>query len=323
MQDRNTSDFKIRIDEDPPEALYQEETGDLRVEKLRQRVTILFILIPCILGVILVAGYLDIKKRVTGMQDSGTREVRDLSKDFDQRLASLTAQYAKLEASLSDKFDIIDKSFATASVERKKAFSRIKKIDTAKADKRSQAAALEKQAVALGKIDQRFPALEASLKGTSAEIKALDDNLTKEIESLSLTVDNVIKDSITLKTALTEITTLKSSVARLSSSQKAHVERLDEGKVDQKKFELQRLRLETRYRELSQELTRIRKKLTGLERQMKALALRQSTPRTSAAPSPQKSASTKPETPGKVAPSTTPPQSSGMKPGTIEEQDIK
>jgi hypothetical protein len=61
MENNSPSNFKIRLDDDNPEAIFKEEMDDLRIEKLSQRLTIMTILVPILIGVILFIAYFDIK----------------------------------------------------------------------------------------------------------------------------------------------------------------------------------------------------------------------------------------------------------------------
>ena len=51
MAEENPPEFKFSADDQDPEAFYQEELKDLRVEKLSQRVTLLSILLPIIIAI--------------------------------------------------------------------------------------------------------------------------------------------------------------------------------------------------------------------------------------------------------------------------------
>ena len=70
IEENSNSRFQFSADDDEPEAIVQDELRELKIEKLGQRVTLLTILIPCMIGVILVITYLDIKDRVTRSYDT-------------------------------------------------------------------------------------------------------------------------------------------------------------------------------------------------------------------------------------------------------------
>ena len=80
------------MDTDGSESIYAEERNGLRLEKLAQRVTIISILLPVLIGIILVISYLDIKSRVSTLQDTGESAVQSLSKNLESRFSSLSVK---------------------------------------------------------------------------------------------------------------------------------------------------------------------------------------------------------------------------------------
>ncbi|RLB96073.1 MAG: hypothetical protein DRH90_24945, partial [Deltaproteobacteria bacterium] len=71
-ENRTPSTFKLGGDDQENDAVMQAELQELKIEKLGQRVMLLAILIPCMIGVILIISYLDIKDRVKRTQSTGT-----------------------------------------------------------------------------------------------------------------------------------------------------------------------------------------------------------------------------------------------------------
>ena len=61
MPKKRQPEFKMRMDNGDTESLFAEERSDLRLEKLTQKVTIISILLPILIGAILIISYLDIK----------------------------------------------------------------------------------------------------------------------------------------------------------------------------------------------------------------------------------------------------------------------
>ena len=121
MKEENPPEFKFNSDDQDPDIMYQEELKELRVEKLGQRITLMAILLPCLLGVILYFGYRDLTGRVSKSQDSGSleiqrlsSEVETLSKQFNDKLinfsTTLSTQDKDFETTLSEKISAINKS---------------------------------------------------------------------------------------------------------------------------------------------------------------------------------------------------------------------
>ena len=84
MAEENPPEFKFSADDQDPEAFYQEELKDLRVEKLSQRVTLLSILLPIIIAIAIFFAYRDLTGRVSRTQDAGAMEVQRISRQLDE-----------------------------------------------------------------------------------------------------------------------------------------------------------------------------------------------------------------------------------------------
>ena len=112
IEENNNSRFQFSADDDEPEAIVQDELRELKIEKLGQRVTLLTILIPCMIGVILVITYLDIKDRVTRSYDTGAIGVQKLSKDLASKFSSLSLEQAKINDIQAKTIPELEKSAA-------------------------------------------------------------------------------------------------------------------------------------------------------------------------------------------------------------------
>jgi chromosome segregation ATPase len=112
IEKNDNSRFQFSSDNDEPEAILQDELRELKIEKLGQRVTLLTILIPCMIGVILVITYLDIKDRVTRSYDTGAIGVQKLSKDLASKFSSLSLEQAKIKDIQAKTIPELEKSAA-------------------------------------------------------------------------------------------------------------------------------------------------------------------------------------------------------------------
>ena len=107
-EDLTPSSFKLGGDDRENDAVMQAELQELKIEKLSQRVLLLTILIPCMIGIIVVVSYLDIKGRVSRTQSTGTIGVQKLSKEMESRFSSLSLEQAKLEEVQAKKIPLLD-----------------------------------------------------------------------------------------------------------------------------------------------------------------------------------------------------------------------
>ena len=190
MNENDKSDFKIGIDDEGPDRQFQEEMENIRIEKLSNRMTFISVLIPCLIGIIIFIAYLDIKKRVTTVHDTGTMEVQSLSKDLETKLSSLSSQYKQLENSLPK----IENSISSLQAEIKEATTAIRYIRSArKTDNK--------------KFDTSIANLEKKTTSSTNELKTIDTDFNNKLANLSKTADKI---SI-------ELNKLKSDIAKLSS----------------------------------------------------------------------------------------------------------
>jgi len=111
MEEEQSPSFKISGN-DEPEDIRQDEIRDLKVEKLGHRVTLLTVLFPCMILVIGIIAYLDIKDRVTRSQDTGAIGVQKLSKDLASKFSSLSLEQAKINDIHAKKLPQLEKDAA-------------------------------------------------------------------------------------------------------------------------------------------------------------------------------------------------------------------
>lgn len=178
MSEESSKEFEIRIDEESPDAVFQDDIKNLRLEKLGKRVTIISILIPCFIALLLVLVYLDLRNRVTANQSTGVTHIQSLSKDFDTRLDELSAQLSKIEESLASNISTYEKKLSSLKFRVYKSENRIKKIKSSKVDKKE----LTQFSTKLDNLDVIF---SGKLTGLSAEQNALKKDLAKLTDDIS------------------------------------------------------------------------------------------------------------------------------------------
>lgn len=224
IKENDNSRFQFSADEDEPEAILQDELQELKIEKLGQRVTLLTILIPCMIGVILVITYLDIKDRVTRSHDTGAIGVQKLSKDLASKFSSLSLEQAKIKDIQAKKLPELEKSAAflksritklqesinkmSASAINRNELARVTKTLTDKLADIPQDLQPEFEELALmdNQIVNHYNQVSSDIKVLSdsmIEIDARMDTIKKEMETLSENAIN--KDDLELTLKLKEI----------------------------------------------------------------------------------------------------------------------
>ena len=206
-------------DEEYAGELYREEVKDLRVEKINQRVTIITILIPCLIGVVLYIAYRDLTGRVTKSEFTGSKEVQALSEELEKKFSDLAAQNAAFQAALNAKITSIEKTTKglnatlkniNASVQKlkqneNKTQASLKAIRVSKVDKKEQAAAVAKINKTMAPLRKELDALAPISKDVrllSSELKTLEKNTKSESESHKASLTKTKNDLIQIQNSL-------------------------------------------------------------------------------------------------------------------------
>lgn len=281
--------FTIRDEEAVPDSIYISDAENLRIEKLSTRVTLVAVLIPCLLVVVLVIAYLDIKNRVVNTQNTGSMGVQNLSKDLESRFSNLSLKQAKIEDQLADQAKALETANAAMQVNLKKSTTALTQRIDGKLDQ-SALTALSKK-------------MEASIAGLQKETADLNAAFSKFDEELAAQI-------------LVMAEGLKKDQGRLAKIEQ-ETQRLDSEKLSRESMNLaiglERLGLQEmvkdRIREVEKKLAAVNTQITLLNQRLDALALK-------ATPAPTASAAQTPS-----GPTVQPPPAPGAS-TAIEEQTI-
>ncbi len=188
MSEERSKEFQIRIDEESPDSVFQDEIKNLRLEKLSKRVTIISILIPFFICILLLLVYFDLRNKVTANQSTGVTNIQSLSKDFNTRLNEHSSQLSKIEESLASNISSYEKKLSSLKFRIYKSENRIKKIKSSKADKKDQEILKKETNNFSTKLDNLDVIFSGKMTGLSAEQNAIKKDLVKlssDISSLS------------------------------------------------------------------------------------------------------------------------------------------
>lgn len=192
MTDIESTKFKIRIDDESTETRFQEETDDPQLEKLNRRITRISILIPCLIGVIILVAYFDIKKSIFKINRTGAMGVQTLYK-----------QQENLEEILTNRIASLEKTTASLQANLKEATTAIKYIRSArKIDNK-------KTASTLAVIDKTLTSIPKDLENITSNVKDFDHKFSKELANLSQTVNKVKDDLLKIQADIASLSTAK------------------------------------------------------------------------------------------------------------------
>ncbi len=283
MVENNSSKFRFSADDQDPETFYHEELKDLRVEKLSQRVMLLSILLPILIGVAIFFAYRDLTGRLGRSQDSGyvevqriSRKLEELSKNFNEKLitfsTTLSSQDKDFGTTVSGKLTAVNKDIAAlnngvtamnksvaALNENFKSLDQnlhqtrqtLKEMAASKADKKSQQAAVAKINDGLKPLIKEMKSLaklRRDVKGVSSDIKKLKGALNQKLVKIVAVAEQSQKN----------YGQLQASIAALSDE-----------KIDRDAFDLEVLKLKKNHQNrLAQEIAAFDEKLEAIQKEM-------------------------------------------------------
>jgi len=296
MEHKETSEFKICIDNEHQGHDFHEAKKDLRFEKLNQKVAIISILIPCIIVLLIAYSYFDIRDKISGVHDSGIDEIRKLSKNYDKKISDLSVEYSKLGESFDKRMAAADK---TNSSIKSHLENLIQNTEETKTDKTEFAGALSA-------LNSQISSLKTDIAAVSTKIKDANVNLSQRISDLS-------KASVKTEG---EFSRLKADISTMLSG-KADKKELDLFVRDQlKQYQNELSRLS---REFEVKTEAIRKELHDFEKRIESKEIESKAVKTPPLPALQQ---IKPESSTKQ-PASTLPKAVAPRPGAIVEQDLK
>jgi DNA repair exonuclease SbcCD ATPase subunit len=281
-----TGHFKMRGGDDVEDLEVPATVDELRLEKINTRLTFISILIPVLIVIVLVIGYLDIKKMVLRSEDTGTMSVQNLSKDLESRFSSLSLRQAQLEEQATALGDQNSKAMARIEVKLKDLTDSVAALNTTTASKKVMQSSI-------ADVDKKLNNIGNGLEETQSRFNATIEQWHKSMEQWEADLKSVRETTVSFDAKLKAVN--------------EKLARIDQNKIDKPSMELA-MRLEALKIEenLKSPLNLLQQKVRRLENQLKGLGDKPVT--TPAPPSPE------------PAPTRKNPQVDA--PATIEEQTI-
>jgi chromosome segregation ATPase len=282
-------EFKFRIEDGPPERYLEADEEDRRFRKLNRRITWIAFLVPCLAGLLVAAGYIDLKGRLARIDHVGVQEIEALARDLDARLAAFTERQSALITEIGERISLLSKKTDALAVDLKNAEAAFDQslVRTAKSVEKSAmdlaASKVDRRELdkAVGGVQKTLDPLEKRVNAVSSEIAALDNNFTRELASLAGTLDGLNRDLAVLKEEMTDFSgtdELASLSRRLDSLEsempklKSRISSAASGGIDQDYLDARLLKEQRIFQlKLDQRSGDIQSRLTELEKQLSAL----------------------------------------------------
>ena len=262
MKKYESSDFKFRFEGERPDSIFQDQIKQPRGGMTGQRMVIFSIVTLLIMGVTVVFGYMDIKKRFAGLQITGTAGVEHLTKNLDSKFSSLSIQQAKFEETLSKLDGSLTKKVSKVEKRISGLENKLKKTQTLARTIGKSKLGRDELKTALSRIDKTVAPIQKTLTNITADLDSIDKNLTEELAKIE---KNVVEKLATF-----------SGSAEQSKDQfeefKANLTELSKNMENQKKFLLTLKTEQKIYREnLNKTTGELGNKIDSIQKQMKAL----------------------------------------------------
>jgi chromosome segregation ATPase len=251
MAEKESKKFEISMDDEIPEFQTQEDFDDQKIEKLHKRITRISIIIPCLVVLIILAGYFDLKKNLSNINTEGSMGVQTLSKALESRFSSLSIKEAKIEETLDKKIEALEKATASLQATSKEADTAIRYIRSArKKDNQSTEGAIQQ-------IENKLASIVKNLDKISSDLNAVDKTFSAKLAILSQSTDS---SKSALQTIRSDISSLKSSKADLTALK-------DQQKVYQLALRQLTSSLEDRIKSVEKMLNELKKVQTSSKKQ--------------------------------------------------------
>lgn len=193
MSEDDSKRFHFSLDEEEPARQQPEKMDSVVAPATNRRNAMLAVLVPCLLLLVILFAYADLKKRVDAIQNTGQTSVQNLSSDFESRLSALSIQTAKLKDVIATESSDIKKEMESLSAKLSTETAARKKADAVFADKKT----VEKADNAL---EKKFAPLKKEIQDLSPAVKDVDAKVSRELAVFSQKFSVLNRELETVKT---------------------------------------------------------------------------------------------------------------------------
>jgi hypothetical protein len=287
--------FRFHLGDEEPETPAVDEALQRRVHKLGQRVSFLTLVLPCLLAVVVYLAYREIEVRMNQVQRSDSRTAERMAAEVEQKTGEIRERLAELDLSVSARLEGMRAGIEGLQLEIKKAMEAVDALAATKAGKTEWGEAVARIDAAIAANAKTLQELSANVQSVNKDLQALAPfreelgsaaAMRSELGRLSTrlqTLENSLGKDLTgvagfMERNKTELAQVKADLAKVQS-----------GRVDREYIDLEILKAKkVQQTAIEQEMSRIEKMLSGLQRRIDQLERALSAPagRTSPAPAP-------------------------------------
>lgn len=280
----NQDRFRFEPRDEEPELAVADEEIKKRVNRLSQRISFLTLLLPSLIAIVIYMAYHDLTQRLTRTQSSDLRSMEKLAADTEQKTAAMSARLGEIEAALAQATNAQTRLQAMQE-ELRRADSAMGTLNAAKADKKDVEEAAKRNEEALAAVNKSVQGLAKELQALAPfrEELGVSAALRSEIQTLS---GRLQKLEGSLGKDLTGLSGYMDRSRSELEKIKSELNGLQARKLDRDALELELLKAKRLYQiALDQEIARIDKAVTSVQRRLEQVERSMGSKSSSAAPS--------------------------------------
>lgn len=225
--DQISLEKELQMDEEDPDLFYGDDMRDLErssdVQRLSNRMTMLFILIPCLLCAIFVFAYLDMREKLNQLQSTGSSQVQALSEDVVGKVKSI-----------GDRLSTLEKSSVSIQKNLEKNQREIKKLVTSKVDKKAFERTGKKRSA---EVTGGFSALRKETAAQKASVEKSVKELREKLDEGTATISAFRDDLVKQKKELAKVLQVIEVIRNEARKQELNISCLSEGRLDQEQLD--------------------------------------------------------------------------------------
>ena len=252
----------IQIDGERPDSYFSDDSGDLgspsNVQGLNRRITFVSLLLLCLVIILILLAYLDMRQRLGRIQTRGSRKVQSFSENVLDRIKSLSYQYTELDQSVTDRLSSLEKSLAAIKEDVSETRKEITGLTTSKLDQKDFEAAEKEWSAEVAKT---LTAFRKDIEQQRATLEESVARVNSELGEARHTLSNLGKDLEAGKNEMAEIFHVMETIGKEAQEQEEVVSSLLEKKLDREAVDAL----------LKDERERHQKETALLEKKLKAL----------------------------------------------------
>lgn len=184
MDKKNDDRFVFGADDREEPTAYGEH-GRSRLDSLQLKVTLMAIIMPCLMGLVMVFGYIDMNRRVAAFKDTGSQEVRSASKDMERMVSALQVKNARMEKLLADELGGITSRLSALEKRISKAQKDVDFIVATRITKKQAASRLGALDTRMAKNDKALALIQSDVDETIDRTRQLEKKSASGTQSLN------------------------------------------------------------------------------------------------------------------------------------------